>query len=97
MIKKVRKFSHAALNRKEKIPSPLAICISVCIYFLGALFICEIDRVWLLSAWLFAGPLLFTVYLTLDARGSLLNPYTLFFAGSVVLTLGGYAATHLTV
>jgi len=96
MIKKVRKLSRAALSRREKIPSPLSVCISVCVYFFGALLVSEFDRVWLLSAWLLAGPLLFTIYLTFDARGSLLNPYTLFFATSVVLTLGGYAATHLT-
>jgi hypothetical protein len=34
------------------------------------------------------GPIGITVYLTFDGRGSLLNPYTLFFSALVAAALG---------
>ncbi len=91
MIKKISRFRRSAALR-EKVPSPLAICTSICVYFFGALGVYVFDHVFLLSAWLAAGPLLFAVYLTRDAKGSLLNPYTLFFSGLVVVNLCGYVA-----
>lgn len=95
MIRKIGRLRRPAVVR-EKIPSPMAISISVCTYFFGALAIYGIDHFFLLSAWLAAGPLLFTVYLTRDAGGSLLNPYTLFFAGLVMLNLCGYVVSIRT-
>ena len=78
--------------RRESVPSPLAIGVSVFTYFFGALGVYRIDPGFLLMAWLMGGFLLLTVYMTFDARGSLLNPYTLFFAGTVLACLGGYVA-----
>jgi hypothetical protein len=92
MVKKISRFHRSSFIR-EKIPSPAAVSISVSIYFFGALAIYAFDHLFLLSAWLAGGPLLYTVYLTRDARESLLNPYTLFFAGLVVLNLCGYAVS----
>lgn len=91
MIKKISRF-HRSKFIREKVPSPLAVCVSVCTYFFGALAIYPIDHTFLLASWLAAGPLLYTVYLTREARGSLLNPYTLFFTGLVMFNLGGYLA-----
>ncbi len=91
MIRKISRFHRSSFLR-EKAPSPSAVCISVCVYFFGALAIYPFDHFFLLSAWLAGGPLLYTVYLTRDARGSLLNPYTVFFAGLVMFNLCGYVA-----
>ena len=85
MIRRVSRFD-SNVFRRERVPSPLAISVSVSVYFLGALAVCSIDRVFLLFAWLMAGLMMLTVYVTFDTRTSLLNPYTLFFA---VATLGG--------
>ena len=41
-------------------------------------------------AWLMTGPLGISVYLTFDGRGSLLNPYTLFFSAIVAGAAGGH-------
>jgi hypothetical protein len=91
MIRKVSRFHRSSFLR-DKPPSPLAVSLSVSIYFFGAMAVYPVDPTFLLAAWLSAGPLLYTVYLTRDAGGSLLNPYTLFFAGLVALNLCGYAA-----
>ncbi len=76
--------------RREKPPSARAICTAVCVYFFGALGVHMIDPGFLLMAWLMAGGLAFTIWLTIEARGSFLNPYTLFFAGAVAICLGGF-------
>lgn len=91
MIKKISRFHRSSFIR-EKVPSPLAVSVSVCTYFFGALVTYPIDHTFLLASWLAAGPLHYTVYLTREARGSLLNPYTLFFTGLVMFSLGGYLA-----
>jgi len=83
----------SAFSRREKVPSPRAIGLAAFVYFFGALAIYTIDPVYLLGAWGMGGGLLVTVYLTRDAKGSLLNPYTLFFATVVAICLAGYAVS----
>lgn len=77
-------------RRREKVPSAELIAGSCATYFLGALGIGAIDSGFLLLAWLMTGFLAIALYLTLDGRGSLLNPYTLFFGGTVGASVAGY-------
>lgn len=85
---------HSIFTRhREKGPSPTLIAVSCAAYFLGAAGIGQLDTGFLLLAWLMLGFLAIAVYLTLDAHGSLLNAYTLFFATLVGMSLGGFALT----
>jgi hypothetical protein len=91
VIGKARRIS--AMFKREQAPSAGSLATAVSVYFFGALGIYKIDPSFLLGAWLFSGFLLLTVYFTFEMRGSLLNPYTLFFAAMVAGCLGGYVAT----
>jgi hypothetical protein len=78
-------------RHREKMPSIGAISLFVLVFALGAVSVGYLGSGLLLLAWLMAGPLAITIYLTFDGRGSLLNPYTLFFgaivAGCVVANI----------
>jgi len=82
--------THSALFKPEAPPSVTAICIAVCVYFFGALGVSTINHGFLLMAWLLSGFLAVTIYMTIEARGTFLNPYTMFFATGVLICLGGY-------
>jgi ABC-type Fe3+-siderophore transport system permease subunit len=96
MIRRIRIIRRSA-DRRERVPSPSAIGVCCAIYFLGALGVYTVDQGYLLFAWLMSGLLGVAVYLTLDLRGSLANPYTLFFAAVVMSSLGGYIYSALGV
>lgn len=91
MIKKISRFCSSVFKR-EKAPTPAAICATTAAYFFGALTVYKIDPVFLLAAWLMGGFLLITVYVTFDRSTSLLNPYTLSLTGGVAACLIGYLA-----
>lgn len=79
----VRRAARRFHRYREKPLSPSAVAVSLFVYALGASVTGYYGSGLLLFAWLMAGPLGVTVYLTFDGRGSLLNPYTLFFAAIV--------------
>jgi len=89
MISKIGRFRSPVFQR-ERAPSPHVIAIAVCVYFFGALGVYSINHNFLTMAWLLAGILVLTIHLTIEARGSFFNPYTLFFAAGTLLCLGGY-------
>ncbi len=78
-------------RKREKLPSAMAVSACALVYALGAAGVGYFGTGLLLFAWLMAGPLGLSVYLTLDADGSLLNPYTLLFSavvsGSIVMDI----------
>ena len=59
-------------------------------YFGGALAVGFFNQGFLLSAWLTTGPLFVTIYMTFEGKGSLLNPYTMFFATILVACIAAY-------
>lgn len=79
----VRRAARRFNRHREKPLSPSAVAVSLSAYALGASATGYYGTGLLLFAWLMTGPLGVTVYLTFDGRGSLLNPYTLFFAAIV--------------
>jgi len=85
-----RKIIKRVSRKREKPPSDLAVCVLVVIYLGGALVVDYFNRGFLLSAWLTTGPLFVTVYMTFEGRGSLLNPYTLFFAAILISCVAAY-------
>jgi hypothetical protein len=88
---RTRKILRRVGRKREKAPPAAAIAIFVLLYFFGGLGVRYFDSSSLLVAWLATGPLAVTVYLTYEGRrGSLLNPYTLFFAAILVAGV----ATH---
>jgi H+/Cl- antiporter ClcA len=90
---RTRKLIRHVRRKREKPPPVTAITVFVLIYFVGGLGVRYFDSGSLLVAWLATGPLAVTIYLTYEGRGSLLNPYTLFF--STILVAG--VATHFLV
>jgi len=91
---RTRKFIKRVSRKREKPPSELAIATLALAYFGGALAVCLFNQGYLLAAWLTTGPLFVTVYLTFDGiRGSLLNPYTLFFAAVLVACVAGFCVS----
>ncbi|MGE4063224.1 MAG: hypothetical protein AB7E79_07625 [Rhodospirillaceae bacterium] len=86
----VRRAARHFKRRREKPLSPAAIAVSILIYALGAATAGYFGSGLLLFAWLMAGPLAVTVYLTFDGHGSLLNPYTLFFAAIVAASVAAH-------
>lgn len=73
------------LQRRRERPLPeTGLAIFLAIYALGLYAVGFLDIGFLLFSWLMAGPLAVTVYLTFDGRGSLMNPFTLFFAAIVL-------------
>lgn len=77
-------------SRRETQPSPKAWAVSFLVYALGSAGVATFEQGFLLFAWLMCGPLALTIYLTFDGKGSLLNPYTLFFTTVVALSIAGY-------
>lgn len=75
-------------RKREKPLSAVATSIFVLVYAAGASAVGHFGTGLLLFAWLMMGPLGITVYLTFDGRGSLLNPYTLFFSTLVAAAVG---------
>ena len=87
---RTRKIIQRIGRKREKPPSELAIGIFVLAYSFGALGVYYFDTRYLLLAWLMTGPLVVTVYMTYEGRGSLLNPYTLFFAAIIAACVFAY-------
>ena len=85
-----RKIIRRVSRKREKPPSDLAVCVLVVTYFGCALAVHYFNHGFLLSAWLTTGPLFVTVYMTFEGRGSLLNPYTLFFTAILVSCVAAY-------
>jgi hypothetical protein len=79
-----------ARRRSEKPLSETSVAIFLAIYALGLYGVGFFDSGLLLLSGLMTGPLVITIYLNLDGRGSLLNPYTLFFAALVLGSLAGH-------
>jgi len=92
-FRRAREAIKRASRKREKPPSDLSIGALAFAYFGGALAVFKFDQGFLLSAWLAAGPLYVTIYMTFEGRGSLLNPYTLFFATVVIACIGAHFAT----
>ena len=88
-LARTRPFVLRLPRRREKPLSEAGVAIFLAIYALGFYAVGFHDPGYLLLSWLMTGPLAVTVYLTFDGRGSLMNPYTLFFAAIV---LGSFAA-----
>jgi len=88
-LARTRSFVLRLPRRREKPLSETGVAIFLAIYALGLYAVGFHDPGYLLLSWLMTGPLAVTVYLTFDGRGSLMNPYTLFFAAIV---LGSFAA-----
>lgn len=89
-IARLRELGRRARRKRESIPSPAAISIFILVFAGGAATVGSLGSGLLLFAWLMAGPLAVTIYLTRDAGGSLINPYTLFFAAIIAASLGAY-------
>lgn len=87
MITKIRSIRR---RYREAAPTPALIAFSCAAYFLGAVGIGLLDRGFLLLAWLMTGFLAIAIYLTLDAKGSLINAYTVSLGGIVALNVAGY-------
>jgi hypothetical protein len=83
-------------RRREKPLSEIEVAIFLAIYALGLYGVGFIDPGFLLFSRLMSGPLAVTVYLTLDGRGSLLNPSTLFFFMVVIGSFAAYFLAGLT-
>ena len=77
-------------RKRKKTPSDFSIGALAIAYFGGALAVGQFNRGFLLSAWLMTGPLFVSVYMTFEGRGSLLNPYTLVFAGVLTACVAAY-------
>ncbi len=92
MIRKIGGFQ-SPLFKREKSPPPAAASLAVLGYFFGALGVHEIDPGYLLMAWMLAGLMALTIYYTVLGKGSLLNPYTMFFAAASMVCIAGYFAS----
>lgn len=90
---RARKIIRHVSRKRKKPPADWAIGLLALVYFGGALGVGQFNQGFLLSAWLMTGPLFVTIYLTFEGRGSLLNPYTMFFATSLVACVGAYFFT----
>ena len=87
---RTRTFVMRLRRRREKPLSELGVAVFLAIYAFGLYAVGFIDPGFLLFSWLMTGPLAVTVYLTFDGRGSLMNPYTLFFAAVVITSFAAY-------
>ena len=89
-LARTRPFGLRLPRRREKPLSETGVAIFLAIYALGLYAVGFHDPSYLLLSWLMTGPLAVTVYLTFDGRGSLMNPYTLFFAAVVLASFAAY-------
>ena len=87
-LERVKNAVRRIHRKREKPLSAVATSIFVLVYAAGASAVGYLGTGLLLFAWLMMGPLGITVYLTFDGRGSLLNPYTLFFSALVAAAVG---------
>ena len=87
-LERVKNAVRRIHRKREKPLSAGATSIFILVYAAGASAVGYFGTGLLLFAWLMVGPLGITVYLTFDGRGSLLNPYTLFFSALVAAALG---------
>lgn len=71
--------------------TPRTVAITSALYCPAGLAIGFIDQKFLLMAWVMAGFLGLSLYLTLDRRMPLANPGTVFFSATVLGCLGGFA------
>ena len=90
---RTRKIIRHVSRKRKKPPSDLAISALAIAYFGGALAVGFFNQGFLLSAWLTTGPLFVTIYMTFEGKGSLLNPYTMFFATILVVCVAAYFFT----
>ena len=91
-LSRTRAFVLHLQRRREKPLSEPGVAIFLAVYAFGLYAVGFLDPGFLLFSWLMTGPLAVTVYLTFDGRGSLMNPYTLFFTA---LVLASFAAHFL--
>lgn len=89
-LERVKNAVRRIRRKREKPLSASAISLFVLVYAAGATAVGYFEAGLLLFAWLMMGPLGITVYLTFDGRGSLLNPYTLFFSAVVAAAVGAH-------
>ena len=87
-LERVKNAVRRIHRKREKPLTAGATSIFFLVYAAGASGVGYFGTGLLLFAWLMVGPLGITVYLTFDGRGSLLNPYTLFFSALVAAALG---------
>ena len=95
LAKTIAQRRNAGAQRRDAGPSNWLVLSFIAGYFFLALIVRYFDHQFLLLAYLFCGPFTVSVYMTYRSRSSLLNPYTIFFAGvitifsSLFLTQGG--------
>ena len=92
-LARVRNAARRINRQRERLPAG-AFSAAILVYALGAAVAGYFGSGLLLFAWLMAGPLGITVYLTFDGHGSLLNPYTLFFSAVVLLSVGAHVVLN---
>jgi hypothetical protein len=89
-FERTRKLIRRVSRKRERPPSPAAIAAFVLIYFGGGIGVQFADHGFLLFAWTMTGPLAISVYMTYEGRGSLLNPFTLFFSSVLLGSVGAH-------
>lgn len=89
-IERIKNAVRQARRKRDKPLSARATSLFVLAYATGASAVGYFSSGLLLFAWLMAGPLAVTVHLTFDGRGSLPNPYTLFFGAVVAAAVGAH-------
>ena len=87
--------SPSVIFKREKLPAPGVIAVSVLVYFFGALGIHAVDPVFLLAAWLAGGLMLLTIFPTFQLPAAPFSSYTAFFALVVIGSIAGYFLTEI--
>lgn len=71
--------------------TPRTVAITSALYCPAGLAIGAVDQKFLLMAWVMAGFLGLSIYLTLDRRMPIANPGTVFFSGAVLSCIASFA------
>jgi len=90
---RTRMLIRRAAARRERYPSAQSVALGTLLFFASALSISFFDSRFLLYAWMMFGPLVIAIYMSIDGKTSLFNPYTLFFGANVVGGLIGFSIT----
>jgi len=90
---RTRMLIRRAAARRERYPSAQSIALCTLLFFASALAISFFDARFLLYAWMMFGPLVIAIYMSVDSKASVFNPYTLFFGTNVAGGLVGFAIT----
>jgi len=89
-IERIKSAVRRVRRNRERPLSARATSVLVLVYAAGASGVGYFGSGLLLLAWLMTGPLGISVYLTFEGRGSLLNPYTIFFGTVVTAAVGAH-------